>query len=308
MVKQQLRHQTKAGRVCRKYLFILSILIIPALFFCTFYIGVNTNSFVLAFQRISISGDKTFVGWVNFKEAFLGLQGGELLLLSVKNSLIMYVISLLVCNPLYIIFSYFLFRKCAGYKVIRFVIMIPTIISGFVVSLIFKQFLQEALPALLGKLGFDNVQNLLFDSRYSFGTTLFFSIWLSFATSLIVYPNAMNAIDDEVIESARLEGANTFREIWHIILPLIYPTFTTFFVTGFASIFTNCGPLVEFYQFNAPQETYNVGYFLFASTMNSDSMVSYPRIAATGIIFTLVVTPLTYLVKHLMEKYGPSVE
>ena len=300
--------QTLKKSRMRETLFILSILIVPALFFCTFYIGVNASSFLLAFQNIDIAGETTFVGFENFKKIFSELQGGGLLRTSVRNSLLMYVISLVVCNPLYIIFSYFLFRKCAGHQVIRFIIKLPTILSGFVVSLIFKQFVENALPGMFAAMGVEDFPNLLRDPRYAFGTTQIFSIWLSFATSLIVYPNAMNAIPDEVLEAARLDGVNTFREIWHIILPLVYPTFTTFFVTGFAAIFTSAGPLVEFYQFDAPQQTYNMGYYLLAQTMNAENAMSYPKVAAAGLCLTLLVTPLTYLVKHLMERYGPTAE
>ena len=292
----------------REYLFIFSILIVPAIFFCTFYIGVNTSSFVLAFQSIDITGKTSFVGVNNFQKIFSEIQGGGLLLISVKNSLLMYAISLFICNPLYIIFSYFLFRKCVGHQVIRFVIMLPTLLSGFVVSLIFKQFVENALPAMFISMGWKEFPNLLRDPDYAFGTTLFFSIWLSFATSLIVYPNAMNAIPDEVLEAGRLDGVNTFQEIWHVIFPLVYPTFTTFFVTGFAAIFTNAGPLVEFYQFNAPQQAYNVGYYLLAQTMNAENAMSYPKVAASGLCLTVIVTPLTYFVKYLMERFGPTAE
>lgn len=292
----------------RENLFVLSILIIPAIFFCTFYIGVNASSFVLAFQNIDITGKTSFIGFENFQKVFSEMQGGGLLLTSVKNSLLMYAISLIVCNPLYIIFSYFLFRKCVGHQVIRFVIMLPTLLSGFVVSLIFKQFVENALPAMFVSMGMEDFPNLLRHPDYAFGTTLFFSIWLSFATSLIVYPNAMNAIPDEVLEAGRLDGVNTVQEIWHIILPLVYPTFTTFFVTGFAAIFTSAGPLVEFYQFNAPQQAYNVGYYLLAQTMNAENAMLYPKVAAAGLCLTVLVTPLTYLVKYLMEHFGPTAE
>ena len=69
----------------REYLFIFSILIVPAIFFCTFYIGVNTSSFVLAFQSIDITGKTSFVGVNNFQKIFSEIQGGGLLLISVKN-------------------------------------------------------------------------------------------------------------------------------------------------------------------------------------------------------------------------------
>lgn len=291
----------------KKTLFILGILAYPAVMFLVFYVFINFNSVVMAFQKFDIYGNKTFYGFNNFaayfKKMFAG--GGSLVAISVKNSLLMYIINLAICMPLYIFFSYMLFKKCFLNKTIRFIVMIPQVVSSFVICLLFKNFTGGGLPDMMAALGVKNFPNLLKDVRYMFGTSLFYMIWISFSGSLIVYPNAMNEIDGGIIESAQIDGVkNMFQELRYIILPMIFPTLSTFLITGFAGIFLNCGPLIEFYMYDADVNVYNMGYYFISQVMKGDK-IGYPELAAGGIILTLVSAPLTYLLKYVLDRLDP---
>lgn len=65
---------------------------------------------------------------------------GSLVAISIKNSLLMYVINLAICMPLYILFSYMLYKRCFLHKSIRFIVMIPQVVSSFVHLYVFKNF------------------------------------------------------------------------------------------------------------------------------------------------------------------------
>ena len=298
----------------KDWLFVLSILIWPLILFCVFYIGINAGSIAMAFENISYTGERSWAAFDNFKSFFklLSNDSDTLLKVSFINSLKMYIICLVICMPLYIFFSYLLFKKVKGHSVIRVITMLPQIISGMVIGIVFKSFVKEALPSIVEGLGWceaGKFPNLLRDSRYMFGTTVFFSIWISFSTSLVVYPNAMSGIDPEVIESAQIDGIdNMFQELWYIILPLIYPTVSTFLITGFAGILSNAGALIEFYQYAAPAEVYNVGYYYTVKVVAVSNEMGYPVLAAGGIVMTLIVAPLTNLLKCALEKFGPETE
>lgn len=294
-------------------LFVYSLIGYPLILFVIFYVVVNFNSILLAFQTIDGTG-KSFAGLSNFK-AFLSEMFGEgnLLSYSFINSIKMYFINLVVCMPLYVFFSYLLFRKCLLHKTVSFLVMIPTIMSGLVISLIFVNFIGSNGPLtyIMEKTGINGGKwlNLLYDEKYAFGTTLFYMIWLSFSTSLIVYPTAMRGINPEVLESAKIDGiSNMFQELWYIILPLIYPTLTTFLITGFAAIFSTSGPLLEFYYTDAPDYVSNMGYYFTKMILVDSTEFSYPKYAAGGIILTIIVAPLTLLLKQALEKFGPATE
>ena len=297
----------------KKNLFVYSLIAYPLILFLIFYVVVNFNSILLAFQTIDGSG-KSFAGLNNFKTFLSEMFGeGNLLSYSFINSIKMYFINLVVCMPLYVFFSYLLFKKCFLNKTVSFLVMIPSIMSGLVIALIFVNFIGSNGPLtfIMERTGWNGGKwlNLLYDEKYAFGTTLFYMIWLSFATSLIVYPTAMRGINPEVLESAKIDGiSNMFQELWYIILPLIYPTLTTFLITGFAAIFSTSGPLLEFYYTDAPDYVSNMGYYFTKMILVDSTEFSYPKYAAGGIILTIIVAPLTILLKWALEKFGPATE
>ena len=294
-----------------KNLFILSIMAYPLALFLLMYCYVNLNSFLMAFQQTNLDGTSTFVGFDKFKEFFAMIsESGGILNISLINSLKMYVINFIAGLPLSIFFSYILFKKMPAHQALRVVIMLPQVISSMVIALLFKKFLDNGLPNVLGNWFNDGKPLLLLSNKeYSFGTTMFYMVWVSFGTNCIVYSNAMNEIDNEIMESAQIDGiSNMFAELWYIILPLIFPTLTTFIVTGFASIFTATGPLITFYGTGASDHLYNVGYFYTWNVLVDKTYQSYNMLAAGGLIMTLIVAPLTNLLRYIMEKYGPGVD
>lgn len=290
-------------------IFLTVILAWPVLHFIVFYIIMNLNSIILAFQSYDADMNVTFAGLENFRNVIHDLQGKPQLKIATINSLIMFVTSLVIGLPLTLIFSYFIYKKVRGYRTFQFVLFLPSIFSGLVLSLVFKIFVEGPLPALLRAMGIQNVPNFLIDTKWAFPTVLFYSIFTGFATGMILYSNAMSRIPDELIEYGRLEGIGMFREMWNIVIPLIWPTLTTMMVTGVAGIFANGGPIYMMYGDQAPDYLYNLGYYLFIQVISRNStMASYPYAAAAGLLMTACAAPLTLLVKHLMETYGPEAE
>ena len=123
-----------------------------------------------------------------------------------------------------------------------------------------------------------------------------------------MYSNGMSGIDPEIVESAHLDGASGLKEFWYITLPLVYPTLSTFLIFGIATIFTNQINLYSMYAGAAPTELQTFGYYLYKMTVAARSKAEYPPLAAMGILLTCVAVPTTFLIKWLLEKFGPSVD
>lgn len=310
----------KIAKKAKKLGFVLSIITYPLILFLVFYVYVNFNSILMAFQDIKANGDRVFVGFDNFVRFWNGMfataedrgQIGTALI----NSLLIYGISLIICMPLYIFFSYLLYKKCFMHKTIRAIAMIPQIISGFVICMLFVNFISgdnSPIAEVFRKLHIFVDENgdpydLLYTAKYALGTTIFYSIWLSFGTNLIVYPNAMKEINPEVVESSRLDGVSTtIQDLRYIVLPLIFPTLSTFLITGLAGIFSNGGSVLAFYNTNAPDYVINMGYFYSRMIINN-STPNYPTLAAGGLIMTAFVAPATLLLRWALEKFGPTTE
>lgn len=310
----------KSARTAKKAGFILAVLFYPMLLFFVFWVGVNFSSILLAFQKMTDTGENIFVGFDNFvafSNSFFGGTGN--ISYAFWNSIKTYLINLLISMPLYIIFSYLIFKKCLAHKQIRVIAMLPSIISAFVLSLIFFRFTTGSGAAIIKitmAMGLNNGQGVdLFDEAHIFGTCIFWGIYCSFGTNLLVYPNAMKEIDSGVMESAKLDGVSgMWQDLRYIILPLIFPTLTTFLVTGISSLFSNDLGLLAFYgPYYTGSSAITVGYvyssrLASAATNYITEMKTFPQLAAGGIILTLIVAPLTILLKFLLEKFGPSVE
>ena len=303
MKEKKLSGLSKQKRV--EKLFIFLVLLYPMLQFSIMYVGVNANSILLAFKKYDFDFNVSFAGFDNFSYVFKLLTSGELILIAAKNSIVIFVMTLIIGLPLNMLFSYYLFKGYFAHQAIRFVVMLPSILSGMVMSLLFLKFVETSFPEMMNKFFSVKIGNLL-EGKTAVGTIIFYMLWTGFTTSLILYPNAMNAIDDGIIESAQLDGVNTLQELWYIIMPLIYPTITTFFVTGVAALFTNGGPLFAFYYNDAPANVWTMGYYLYVQTVFGEGVTAYPFMSALGLMLTLITVPLVTIVKNIMEKFDPA--
>lgn len=291
----------------QKDLIFYSLMMIwPVAQFCVFYIGVNFNSILLSFQDIDIVNGTTTWTFEKIIQAFQDMTSSKNLLLTAKNSLLVYFLSLIIGTPLGLFFSYYIYKKMPGSGAFRVLLFMPSIVSGIVMVAMFQFFVEQAVPQLWSDLFGMKIKGLIENPETRFGTILFFCIWSGFGTSVLMYSNAMSGISQEVVESAHLDGATGFREFIHITFPMIFPTLSTFLITGVAGIFTNQFALYSFYGGGAPNDIQTYGYYMYMKTKNATSEAEYPILSAMGLWMTIVAVPLTLLVKWALEKFGPS--
>ena len=89
---------------------------------------------------------------------------------------------------------------------------------------------------------------------------------------------------------------------------MVYSTITVFLVTGIAGIFSSQLALYNFYAGSANPVFRTFGYEFYVMVVNGKGKEDYPYASAAGLIFTLIVAPITLVGRHLLEKYGPTVE
>lgn len=309
-----MRQNRKKSKINQKDLIFYSLMMIwPVAQFLVFYIGVNINSFSLAFQKIDlVNQTTTWTLFDNFKNIFVRVAPTNFWIMA-KNSFLGWFVSLIVGVPFGLLFSYYIYKKMPGSGVFRALLFMPSIISSVVLATLFRKFCDAALPDILDDL-FGYKLNSLFDPAYGSGRTfsvvIFYNIWIGFGTTTLIYANTMAGIDPEVVESARLDGAVGLREFWYITLPFVYPTMSVFMVTGVANIFINQMNLyVLFDGSGADWSLQTFGYYLYKETnVVGDSLAEYPHLAAFGLLLTFVAIPLTLGARWLLSKCGPSVE
>lgn len=301
----------KSFKSAKSLWFYIAILALPVLQFCVFYIAVNINSFVLAFRNITLDGEtkKYVFSWTfdNFKNWFADenefLQLSQTLLISLKS----YAISLVVGVPLGLFFAYYIFKKLPGAMFFRFMLFMPSIIASIVLVSIFRYFTDYVVPEILGVFNIELTGQLLSEKSTRYATVMFYNLFVSFGTTVLLYSNKMANISPEVIEAAQIDGVRPAREFISIVLPQTFSTLSIFLVTGIAGIFTNEINNFSFFNYYWKPDTATLGFLMYFRTQKAKGDISqYPPLAALGLMMSAVAIPLTFFARWLLNKIGPS--
>lgn len=292
-------------------IFIFLMLLYPLINFIIFYVYVNANSVLMAFQETDLKTFKSaWVGIKQFERFFNEIANSHLIGLYIKNALLYFIITLIIGFPFNMLFAYMFFIKIKGTTAFRMMVMIPAMISGLVTAMLFTQFAENAVPSLFMDLFGIETATLLKDLRFNFGVIVVYSLLTGFSSQVIIYCNAMNSISDSLVEAAQLDGASHVQILLHLCVPNIFPTITTYMVTGVAGIFACSGGILYlFYEYNAPSNVTSLGYYIFTMTKNNDmSRVDYSYSSAISLIFTIITLPLVMITKYLFERFDPNRE
>ena len=285
-------------------LFYILLLAWPITQFCVFYIGVNFNSILMAFQNYDMTtGKSTFVWFANFRELFYNLANDPLYITAIENSFKLWGVGLLVSMPIGLLFSYYIYKKRPLGAFFHVILFIPSIISSMVLALMYQYFTDLYLPNIINKIFDAQMQGMFTNLDTVFYAVILYGVWFGFGTSTLLYLGAMKGISESVVEAAKIDGANVWQEFFYVILPQIFSTISVFLVMGIAGIFVNQAALFEFFGPNVENRNYTVGYFLFVRAYTSESMYNY--LSAMGLTITVIVAPICIGLRKLFQKIDP---
>jgi ABC-type sugar transport system permease subunit len=293
-------------------LFYTLLVLLPSLQFFLFYIVVNINSIALSF-KIFEGGNitKPKPSWENFTRWFgSGNEiGRDALIPAIGVSVKSYLISLAIGVPMGLFFSYYMFKRMPGSSFFRIMLFTPSILSATVLAIIFKPVSMNIIGGTEGFL-YKLLDGEIIDfwkpgEPYNYAGMMFFSIFVSFGTSVLMYTNKMDAIDPEIVESAHLDGANGIKEFWYVILPQAFSIVQVFLITGFAGIFSNQMNAHILFGWDPGAKAQTVGYLLWRGVNKAGgNIVNMTPYAALGLMITVVIVPLTFLFRWAIDKIG----
>lgn len=310
-----------AGKLKKKknkhLLFYCAMLFIPVLQFCIFYLGVNLKSILLAFSTYEMTETGYTLqyfnaGFSHFAAAINCLKEIDTLQF-LSNSLTMIMCDLLVSLPLAIIFSYYIHKKYALSGFFKVILFIPQIVSVMVFSILFKFIANDLIASMTGVSG--GILNNI-ETDVNFRTVIFYNIFVSFGTNIILFTGSMDSINTSIFEACRIDGASTIQEFFHIVVPMVWPTFSTFVVVSLTGLFVNQMNLYSLFSINADTDITTFGYLLYVAGQSAglDSKgisalsLDYYELSALGLMFTAITVPIVLGARAFMKKLGPSVE
>ena len=306
MEKTLEKTSTLRRRKRKDAIFFASLVVLPLAQFILFYICVNFNSILMAFQTYNDNAFQ-FAGFVNFQRFFYELANMPDIRTMIGNSLIAWAVNLFVGIFLGMIFSYYIFKKMPAHGIFKVLLFMPSIVSSIVMVMVYRQFVDSALPSIYKAITGTARLGLISDVNTRFGAILFYNLWVGFGTQILMFVGAMNNISDSVIEAAKMDGASFFREFFYIVVPLVYPTFVVFVTVGVVQIFTNQLNLYSFFGTDTEMRDRTIGYYLYRE-VQAGTVAGYPYLSAIGILCTIVAIPVTFLVRFVLNKLGPAEE
>jgi putative aldouronate transport system permease protein len=81
--------------------------------------------------------------------------------------------------------------------------------------------------------------NFLLSSEHIWIKMTLWSMWKGLGWGAIMYFAALSSIDPQLYEAAQVDGAGRFRQIWHITIPGLLPTYFVLLLLSFANLVNN---------------------------------------------------------------------
>ena len=175
---------------------------------------------------------------------WIGLRNYELVLNqplfweSVRHNML-----LLVAVPFMVAWSLLiavvLYERLKGWRLYRVILFMPYILAIPIIAVIMKKVFQFNGPAneVLRWLSLDFLAlDWIGSSDVALWTVMMLIIWRESALGIILFLARMLALDESLMEAARLDGANWWQRVWHVIVPQMRVVMEFYIVTSVITI------------------------------------------------------------------------
>ena len=162
-----------------------------------------------------------FIGLGNYIE----LAGSERFQIALVNTFVFTVGAVGVELVLGLGLALVVNRLGRGAGTIRTLLLVPLMVSGIIASVIWKILLDPTLGIVnygLQALGFAPV-GFLGDPGMAMASIILIDTWWQTAFVFIVLSAGLQALPQEPLEAAEVDGANTLQRLRYVILPLLKP-------------------------------------------------------------------------------------
>ncbi|GAB2704122.1 arabinogalactan oligomer/maltooligosaccharide transport system permease protein [Microbacterium marinum] len=152
--------------------------------------------------------------------------------------------------------------RVRGRKILRTLFILPYAFPAFMSALLFRGMFNAEF-GVINELFFGGSNiDWLGDPWLARGAVLFVNVWLTYPYYFLVCTGALQALPQDALEAASIDGAGRFRQLRSIILPLVLVSTAPLLISSFAFSFNN---FTIIYMFNnggpaIPGAPYALGY------------------------------------------------
>ena len=128
------------------------------------------------------------------------------------------VVSLIIINVLAFTVAYFLTKELKGSNLFRTVFFMPNLIGGIVLGYIWSMIFDGILH-IYGK-------TLVTEPVWGFWALVVVVAWQQIGYMMIIYIAGLQAVPSDMLEAAKIDGANSWQSLWRVTIPNVMPSIT----------------------------------------------------------------------------------
>jgi raffinose/stachyose/melibiose transport system permease protein len=218
--------RTRSQSLQRKRGLIAWAFMLPFLAVSAFVVlGPSLSSFYYSLTDWTGLGAAHFIGLANFQQLLADADFHKAILFN------LFWMAWFLTIPMALgLFGAFLLSQIKRFQMFfRAAYFVPYIIASVVNAAIWEQILdpQQGLAFELDKIGIHWLDKVFFfgDQHLALPSVAFVDSWHFWGFLLIFFLAAMQSVDKDLYEAARVDGANRWHQFWHVTLPGILPVF-----------------------------------------------------------------------------------
>ena len=182
--------------------------------FCLGFLYPFVKGIFLSFCRFKTTSKWTWVGFDNYVSAF----NDPSFLHAFWYTAIFAVTSLILINVLSFAVAYALTRGIRGTNIFRTVFFMPNLIGGIVLGYIWAMI----FDGVLSRYG----TSILLKSQYGYWGLQILMAWQQIGYMMIIYIAGLQAVPEDILEAAKIDGATAWQTLWKVTIPNVMPSIT----------------------------------------------------------------------------------
>lgn len=200
------------GKTMKRYfpVFVLPTLLAFAVaFMVPFIMGIY-----LSFCDFTTVTNAKFVGISNYVKAFTNPDFLKALWFTVKFA-VLAVVTINICG---FALALMLTQNIKGRNIFRTIFFMPNLIGGIVLGYIW----QSMINGFLAKFGV----TMLLDPKYGYWGLIILMNWQLIGYIMIIYIAGLQNVSTDVLEAAKIDGANAWQTLTRVKIPMVMPSIT----------------------------------------------------------------------------------
>ena len=293
--------QQRIYRIYNSQAFVAFVfLLVPVLLLTALKIWPVFYNLFLSFTRYELFEPPRFVGMKNYNYVFSNSVTRQ----SIVNTLLFTIEAVPIGTALALTIAKLLDQSIRGRVFLRTLYYLPVVSSVVVSAMIWRWIYSPQhglLNYLLGTVGIP-AQNWLNDPNLALISLVIVTIWGSIGSNMIIFLAGLQDIPGDVLEAAKVDGANPVQSFLMITVPLMRPVILFVVVTFTISIFRNFGLIFMLTQGGPFNRTNTMVWEVYQNVFGYLRLGRGAAISVVMLVIVLILTLISFRV--LRERQG----